>query len=127
MLKLKKGNKIYSILALKCPRCHQGDLFIKKGWFRITHMLDMPDSCSVCKQKYEIEPGFWLGALWTSYPIVVMIELPFLLTAILAYNINPFVVIGLMALLFLIMWSTILRLGRSIWINLSIHFDEKYI
>lgn len=89
-------------------------------------MLDMPENCPVCNQKYEIEPGFWLGALWTSYPIVVLIELPFLLTAILVYEVNPFITIGLMALLFLIMWSTILRLGRSIWINISIHFDKNW-
>ena len=86
----------------------------------------MPECCPICNQKYEIEPGFWLGALWTSYPIVVLIELPFLLTAILAYNVDPFVTIGLMGLLFLTLWSTILRLGRSIWINLSIHFEEDW-
>ena len=89
-------------------------------------MLDMPEHCPNCKQKYEIEPGFWLGALWTSYPIVVLIELPFLFTAILAYDINPFIAIGLMAFIFFIMWSTILRLGRAIWINLSVHFDEAW-
>ena len=99
---------------------------MKKGWFRATQMLDMPERCSICNQKYEIEPGFWLGALWTSYPLVVLIELPFLLTAILAYDVNPFIVIALMGVLFLILWSTILRLGRSIWINLSIHFDKDW-
>ena len=125
-MKLKKGKKIYSILNLKCPKCHEGDLFIKKGWFRATQMLDMPEHCPSCNQKYEIEPGFWLGALWTSYPLVVLIEIPFLFTAILVYDINPFYAIGLMAFLFLIMWSTILRLGRAIWINLSVHFDEAW-
>ena len=89
-------------------------------------MLDMYENCPVCNQKYEIEPGFWLGALWTSYPIVVAIELPFLLTAILFYDMNPFIAIGIMAIIFLILWSTILRLGRSIWINISIHFDKNW-
>ena len=86
----------------------------------------MPEHCPKCNQKYEIEPGFWLGALWTSYPLVILIELPFLLTAVLAYDVNPFTAIGLMAFVFLIMWSTILRLGRAIWINLSVHFDEAW-
>jgi len=89
-------------------------------------MLDMPKHCPVCNQKYEIEPGFWLGALWTSYPLVVAIELPFLLTAILVYELNPILVMGIMIVVFLIMWSTLLRLGRSMWINISVHFDKDW-
>ena len=126
MLRVKKGNVLYSVLKLKCPRCHEGDLFEKKGLLRFNHMLDMPEKCPHCGQVYEIEPGFWLGALWTSYPIVVLIELPFLLTAILMYDINPILVILMMVALFLLLWSVMLRLGRSIWINLSVHYDKKY-
>ena len=125
---VKKGSKSYSILYNKCPKCHRG-----KFWHKNNPYLNIlkdnkltNDHCNRCKFKYEIEPGFWLGALWTSYPLVVLIEIPFLFTAILAYDVNPFIAIGLMAFLFLIMWSTILRLGRSIWINLSVHFDEAW-
>lgn len=123
---LKKGSKLYSILKLKCPHCHEGELFSEKGLLRFKKILEMPEKCSVCGQKYEIEPGFWLGALWTSYPIVVAIELPFLLTSILVYNINPIYVILMMTSIFFLLWSVMLRLGRSIWINLSIHYDKNF-
>jgi uncharacterized protein (DUF983 family) len=114
-----------SILKLKCPKCRQGNLFTKKGLFRYAHILDMPEHCQVCAQKYEIEPGFWIGALWTSYPIVIAIEVPFLLMALLSTTISPWVSFGFMLLAFLVFYPVMLRLGRSIWIHISIPFDKK--
>jgi hypothetical protein len=34
-------------------------------------MFDMPARCPVCGQDYQIEPGFYMGAMWVSYPIVI--------------------------------------------------------
>jgi len=113
-------NRTASILRLKCPKCSKGDLFIKKGLFRYDHMLDMPERCSHCHQKYEIEPGFWLGSLWTSYPIIIITELPFLLCALLIDTVNPFWFFGGMILAFILVYPIMLRLGRSIWIHINI-------
>ena len=117
---------IHSIIKLKCPKCRQGDLFIKKGLFRYTNSLQMDECCTVCQQKYEIEPGFWIGALWTSYPIVVAIEVPFLLMALLSKTISPWVSFSLMLVAFAVFYPLMLRLGRSIWIHISIKHDLKY-
>lgn len=117
--------RLFSIVRLKCPKCSKGDLFIKKGLFRYTNMLDMPEECPICKQKYEIEPGFWLGALWASYPIIVAIELPFLLAALLVDSISPFWFFGAMVISFLLTFPLMLRLGRSIWIHINIRGTEK--
>jgi len=114
-----------SILKLKCPKCRQGNLFTEKGMFRYTHILAMPEQCAVCKQYFEIEPGFWIGALWTSYPIVIAIEVPFLLMALLSTTVSPWVSFGCMLFAFLIFYPIMLRLGRSIWIHISISFDSK--
>ena len=114
-----------SVFALKCPKCRKGNLFVRNGLFRYTHLLDMPEHCTVCEQKFEIEPGFWIGALWTSYPIVIAIEVPFLLMALLSTTVSPWVSFGCMLLAFLIFYPIMLRLGRSIWIHISVRFDEK--
>ena len=115
---------VQSVLSLKCPKCRQGDLFDKKGLFRFRKILDMPNQCSNCGQVYEIEPGFWLGALWTSYPIVVAIEIPFLFMALFSRTISPWVSFGFMLLAFFAFYPLMLRLGRSIWIHISIRYQN---
>ena len=122
---MSKISQTQSILTLKCPKCRTGDLFNKKGLFLYKDILNMPDNCSVCNQQYEIEPGFWIGALWTSYPIVIAIEVPFLLMALLSRTISPWVSFGFMLLAFLVFYPLMLRLGRSIWIHISIRYDKN--
>lgn len=117
-------NRMSSILKLKCPRCSEGDLFIKKGLVRYSHMLDMPEHCPHCGQKYSIEPGFWLGSLWTSYPIVIATELPFLIAALVVDSISPFWFFGGMLIAFILVYPIMLRLGRSIWIHINIRAEK---
>lgn len=122
-----KPPSIYrSILGLKCPRCRKGNLFIKKGLVVYKKMLDMEPKCPHCNLNYEIEPGFWLGALWTSYPIVVLIELPFLITALLVDGIGMWLSFLGLVLAFFITWPLMLRLGRSLWIHLNIRYDKAF-
>jgi len=108
-----------SVITLKCPACREGDLFLKKGLFVFRNTLAMPENCSCCGQKFEIEPGFWIGALWTSYPLVVAIETPFLFLALFSRN-NTWTWFGLMIVAFAIFYPITLRLGRSVWAHLFI-------
>ena len=126
MSKKKEISLVKSVVMLKCPRCREGDLFVKQGLFRYNQMLKMPEKCPVCSQVYEIEPGFWIGALWMSYPIVVAIETPFLFAALLTTNYSPWLFFGLMLLAFVIFFPLMLRLGRSIWIHISVRYDENF-
>ncbi|MDX5437630.1 MAG: DUF983 domain-containing protein, partial [Pontibacter sp.] len=71
---LSKGTKLYSIVNYKCPRCHQGDLFIHKGW-SYTSFAKMPEKCPCCHQSYEPEPGFYYGAMYVSYAITTAITI----------------------------------------------------
>jgi uncharacterized protein (DUF983 family) len=121
----KKYNRYRSILTLKCPRCGHGDLFTKKGIFVYKNMMDMPTLCPVCDQKYEIEPGFWIGALWTSYPIVILIEFPFLMMALFSETLGPWIPLSLMFVAFYFAYPVMLRLGRSIWIHNWIRYDAE--
>lgn len=97
-------------------------MFKKRGLFVYYNPLAMHDKCSNCGQKYEIEPGFWIGALWASYPIVVLIELPFLFTAIASKSFNLWYTYGLMILAFGVFYPLMVRLGRSIWAHIFIKF-----
>ena len=91
-----------SMFGLKCPRCRKGKLFTRRGLFVYREMLKMPENCAVCNQKFEIEPGFWIGAMWISYPFVVAIEMPFFFLALFADDNNVWIYFGLMIVAFLI-------------------------
>lgn len=118
----KKVGTLLSVVTLKCPKCRQESMFRKKGLFVYFKPLDMHEKCSHCGQKYEIEPGFWLGALWASYPIVVLIELPFLFTAIFSKNISIGWTFGWMIMAFAVFFPLMVRLGRSIWAHVFIRY-----
>lgn len=84
----------------------------------------MHERCEVCNLKFEIEPGFWLGALWASYPIVVLLEFPFLMLAVFSESLSPWFYFSLMILAFFISWPLMLRLGRSAWIHVWVKYKE---
>ena len=69
-----------ALLALRCPRCHEGKLFSSSAFS--FHFADMPAACPVCGQATEPEPGFYFGAMFVSYAFSVGI---FAATAMVLY------------------------------------------
>lgn len=61
-----------AIVSNKCPRCRRGKLYLH-SWYNVNKFLVMPERCSHCGFKYEIEPGFFWGAMYISYGLVVAI------------------------------------------------------
>ncbi len=60
------ASKLHSILALKCPTCHRGDLF-PTGSFSFSQPFAQYTHCPECGQRYFPEPGFYYGAMFISY------------------------------------------------------------
>lgn len=119
---VSKDSIYKSITFLKCPSCRKGKMFVKPGLFRFNKTLKMHENCEVCGQKFEIEPGFWIGALWTSYPIVVLIEIPFILFAVSGHFDIIWTIILSMTGLMILFLPLMLRLGRSIWAHIFIKY-----
>ncbi|MEO5645207.1 MAG: DUF983 domain-containing protein [Bacteroidia bacterium] len=122
---MKKGTKLYSIIRSKCPRCQEGNLFIAKNPYNLKKFIDMPDKCAVCGQEFKIEPGFYSGALWVSFPILVVIAIP--LSFYLIFNTRlsvglDFLIIG--TVIFGLQ-PIIMRLSRAIWINVFVHYKNE--
>ncbi len=113
---------VNSILGMKCPRCRKGHLFVRKNPYAFRDSLKMPDFCPNCRQDFKIEPGFYIGALWTSFPIVILIMtvLSVLLLVVLGMALEWFFVAITITLLAL--QPVIIRLGRSIWIHIFVGF-----
>lgn len=60
------GSKIGSMLGLRCPRCRKGKMF-KYPAFNVRRFDEMHEQCPVCGLYYEIEVGFYWGAMYISY------------------------------------------------------------
>ncbi|MCC6540802.1 MAG: DUF983 domain-containing protein [Flavobacteriales bacterium] len=67
----RKGSKLYSIIARKCPHCHEGEFLVSRNPYDLTRAGDLRPSCSVCHRKFEPEPGFYYGGMYASYALAV--------------------------------------------------------
>ncbi|MCF6294874.1 MAG: DUF983 domain-containing protein [Flavobacteriaceae bacterium] len=124
---LKKGNKLYSIFTGSCPKCNEENMYINKNAYNLTDTLKMHERCSNCKTKYKIEPSFFYGSMYVSYPVGIIfafaafiISYKFLSTSIH----TAFISIIITMVVFL---PIILRLSRNIWINLFMKFDKSLV
>ncbi len=120
-----KESKLYSTLLMKCPRCHQGNMFAT-SIFDFADPLSMPANCPVCEQRFELEVGFYWGAMFISYAISAF--LLFGLFAFLFFLID----MGLMTsfvigvIIMLLLYIYILRISRTLWLNFFVHFDKSF-
>jgi uncharacterized protein (DUF983 family) len=111
------ASKMYSILALKCPTCHEGDLF-PTGSFSFSRSFDQYTHCPACGQTYFPEPGFYYGSMFISYIgsgffcLGIVMFLRWVLGWSMAASFGMLTVI--VALLF-VWWF---RVARSIWLGM---------
>jgi uncharacterized protein (DUF983 family) len=59
--------KWHAMFKGKCPRCQSGKMFSKPAFS--SKFTEMFNECPVCKLHFEIEPGFYWGAMYVSYAI----------------------------------------------------------
>ena len=121
-------NKTISLLKCKCPRCQSGNIF-KFGAYNLSKFTEMNDVCPVCKLRFEIEPGFFWGAMYVSYVITTGM---FLILGTLTYLIgnNP----DFWAYMFVICGTVIFtspmvyRYSRALMLYVfsPIHFDKSF-
>lgn len=61
-------SNLLSILNCKCPKCSKGNVYAKHHFFSFAKMNE---NCSNCNLLFEKEPGFFFGAMFVSYALVV--------------------------------------------------------
>jgi uncharacterized protein (DUF983 family) len=67
-------SKLNAMINARCPHCHEGRLF-KYKWWNLLNFAQMHDNCPQCDVRYEVEPGFFYGAMYISYAFTVGIML----------------------------------------------------
>ena len=63
-----------AILKTKCPRCYKGDLFPESA-LNVKEFYKMNKVCPDCSQTFEPEPGFYFGAMFISYGLLVIMSI----------------------------------------------------
>lgn len=58
-----------ALLLQRCPRCRAGHIF--------DGLFSMHSACPMCQLPFRREEGFWLGAMYCSYALAVIILVPF--------------------------------------------------
>jgi uncharacterized protein (DUF983 family) len=126
-----KPNYFWSIFSMNCPRCRRGKLFKDFSAYNFKHTFDMNDHCSVCKQKFDMEPGFWYGTGYVSYALTVAISVASFLAwwVILGFSLRDNSLLwwlGVNAVLLVLLQPWIMRLSRTIYLYFFVRYDEEY-
>src|SRR3954453_12967990 len=58
-------NRWQATLGQRCPRCLEGRIY--SGFLR------MNDNCPACGHHFEREPGYFLGAMYITYPLSIVV------------------------------------------------------
>ena len=132
--KRPKPSYLWSILTLRCPRCRNGAMFTHKNPFKkikLSYILDMPDNCAVCGQKYDLEPGFWFGTGYVSYALAVALSVTTFVAWLVLIGVSTddnriFYWLALNGVLLVVLQPWIMRLSRVIYLYFFVSYDENY-
>ena len=67
---MRNVSKLPAILEAKCPRCRRGQLFIYPS-YNLLKFDRMYKHCPHCGLQFEVEPGFFIAAMYISYAFSV--------------------------------------------------------
>jgi hypothetical protein len=97
----------------------------------LTHIFDMYDTCPVCHQKYDMEPGFWYGTGYVSYALAVALSVStfvawWVLIGVSTEDNRIFYWLVFNGILLVILQPWLMRLSRVIYIRFFVSYDEDY-
>ena len=120
-----KNSKFYSVIYGKCPRCHEGDLFQNKNAYKFENWDKMHENCPSCGLRYEIEPGFFQGAMYVSYAFGVALSVGVVIINFLI-DFNPLYYFISNTLALLLFAPLLFRWSRALYLNIFIKFDKQH-
>ena len=115
-----------SVLGQHCPRCRQGKLYSQSNPYNFNRMAEMPEACSHCGQKFQIEPSFYFGAMYASYGLAVAVSVAVIVLLFLFGLGSLENILIAVPLVLLLLTPVLFRLSRSIWIHIFVKYDPKF-
>jgi uncharacterized protein (DUF983 family) len=110
---VSKPSRLWTILRQRCPRCREGRVFRSS--------TQMNPACPVCELSFEREEGYFLGAMYVSYAIsMVVLGLMMWVASLLLPTWDLGILVLVACVFYLPLVPTVFRYSRVIWI----HFDR---
>ena len=120
-----KGSKLYSILFLKCPRCHEGS-FLQSHPYNLGSMNKVREHCPQCDLKYKIEPSFYYGSMYVSYAVGVAVGVSvYMLILIFGLDLGIGGIFGAIVGALVLLMPYIGAVSKSIWANFFFKYDRE--
>jgi uncharacterized protein (DUF983 family) len=120
-----KGSKLYSILFLKCPRCHEG-AFLENHPYNLSSMNSVRDTCPKCGLKYKMEPSFYFGSMYVSYGVGVALAVAvYVTTLLLGLDLGLAGIFGVIIATLVLLMPYIGAISKSIWANFFFKYDRE--
>ncbi|MDQ6843865.1 MAG: DUF983 domain-containing protein [Bacteroidota bacterium] len=132
--KKPKPNFIWCVLTMRCPRCRRGDMFRNPNPYRklkLSYIFDMYDHCPVCRQKFDLEPGFWYGTGYVSYALAVAISAITFIAwwVIIGISTEDNRIFGWLifnSVLLVVIQPWLMRLSRVVYLLFFVKYNENY-
>ncbi len=111
----------------KCPQCHKGDMFTHP--YSPFRKQIMHEHCAVCQMRFEVEVGFFWGALFISYALNIAESVTIAVAIfVLSQSMNPWIyaIPILIAIFFFITFNY--RFGRILmlyWFG-GVKYDHAF-
>ena len=115
---------IKSIVTCKCPRCRKGRVFKHKNPYH-RKFGQIEEKCSVCNFVYEMEQGFWYGAMYFSYAFGVLISIPIVILLLLKTDLEIFQITGVIFCVLVVLSPILFRYSRSVWLHVFVWYDKN--
>jgi uncharacterized protein (DUF983 family) len=110
-------SKIGAILSARCPRCREGKVF-QYSAFNLPKFDKMYENCPVCGLHYEVEVGFFYGAMYISYGFSVGIILTVgVLLYYLAHDPPTWVYLAVVATFVILLTPVLFRYARILMLH----------
>lgn len=125
LIMLAKGSKLYSIIFLKCPRCHKGE-FLEANPYKLSNFNKVKERCPKCDLKYSIEPSFYTGSMYVSYGVGIAVAVAvYVLTLIFGLQLKISTLFAVIVVCLILAMPWIAAVAKSIWANIFFKFDKK--
>ena len=117
-----------AVISGRCPRCRKGLIFVHRA-YSFKDFSKMHKRCDVCDLKYQVEPGFFFGAMYVSYAFTVALVVNVGLVLNYGFG-DPDILVYLTTVAFsvILLLPLIYRYSRILflyWFG-RINYDEKY-
>ena len=118
---------ISSLLKARCPKCHQGKMFKTSNPYNFKKMHEMPESCEVCKESFNPEPGFYTGAMYVNYAFTIILSGICYIIMELVLGLPASVFFGIYIVILLLIAPLMFRYSRVVFLYMFVSYDKEIL